>query len=93
MQTKSFCKIWLLSINFEKFTSIKSSRAQSQPFRRSTVIGPSDFINNFIEDKLSKLTDNNQILRTDFYCIHFHFCEISTQIIECKIFAPYRFHE
>ena len=41
MKTKSFLKIWLLSVNFEKFTSINLSRDQSQHFKRSTVIGPS----------------------------------------------------
>ena len=41
----------------------------------------------------SKLTDNNQIFRNDFVCIHYHLCKISSQIIECKIFAPYDFLE
>ena len=41
----------------------------------------------FIEMNFSKLTDN-QIFRNDFDCIPHHLCKAS-QIIECKIFAPY----
>ena len=37
----------------------------------------------------SKLTDSNQIFKIDFLCIHYHLREISSQIIECKIFGPY----
>ena len=29
----------------------------------------------------------NQIYRNDFVFIHYHFCDISTEIIECKIFT------
>ena len=47
----------------------------------------------FIEVNFSKLTDSNQIFRIDFVHIHYHLCEISTQIIEFKIFAPYDFLE
>ena len=42
-------------------------------------------VHKFIEVNFSKLTDD-QIFRND--CIHYHLCNIS-QIIECKIFAPY----
>ena len=81
--TKSVLKIWLLSINFEKFTSINLWTDQSQHFKRSTVIGP------FIS-----LTDNNQIFRNDFdFAFIMHLCKISSQIIECKIYAPYDFLE
>ena len=30
--------------------------------------------------------DSNQIFRIGFLCIHYHLCEISSEIIECKIF-------
>ena len=43
----------------------------------------------FIEVNFSKLTDSNQILRNDFVGLHYHLCKISSQIIECIIFAPY----
>ena len=39
----------------------------------------------------SKLTDNNQIIRNDFGCIHYLLCKISTHIIACNIFASYEF--
>ena len=41
MLTKSILKIWSLSVNFDKFTSINLWTDQSQDFKRSTVIGPS----------------------------------------------------
>ena len=48
MQIKSFLKIRLLSINFEKFTSLNLTSEvkyepsdQSQHFKCSTLIGPS----------------------------------------------------
>ena len=47
----------------------------------------------FIGVNFSKLTDNNQIFRNDFDCIHYHICKISSKIIECKTFAPYYFLE
>ena len=50
---KPILKIWLLSVNFEKFTPINLWMDQSQHFKRSTVIG------NFIEVNFSKLTDSN----------------------------------
>ena len=37
--TKTFLKIWLLSVNFQKFTSIDQWSNQSQPFKHATVIG------------------------------------------------------
>ena len=46
-------------------------------------------VHKFIEVNFSKLTDSNQIFRIDFLCIHYHLCEISSQIIECKILGPY----
>ena len=48
-------------------------------------------VHRFIEMYFSKLTNNNQIFRNDFDCIHHHLCKISCQIIECKIFDPYDF--
>ena len=50
-------------------------------------------VHKFIEVNLSKLTDINQISRNDFGCIHYHLCKITSQIIECRIFAPYDFLE
>ena len=44
----------------------------------------------FIEVNFLKLTDNNQIFRNDFYCIHYHLRKISSQIIKCKMYAPLR---
>ena len=35
----------------------------------------------FINVNFSKLTDNNQIFRNDFDCIHYHLCKFSTQIV------------
>ena len=43
----------------------------------------------FIEVNFSKLTGSNQIFRNDFVGLHYHLCNISSQIIECIIFAPY----
>ena len=43
----------------------------------------------FIEVNFSNLTDSNQIFRNDFVLIRYHVCKISSQIIECIIFAPY----
>ena len=45
----------------------------------------------FAEVNFLNLADSNQIFRIDFVCIYYHLCEISSQIIECKIFAPYDF--
>ena len=87
MLTKSILKIWLLSVNFEKFTSICLWMATAL----QTFDSPS--VHKFIEVNFSKLTDNNQIFRNDFDCIHYHLSKISSQIIECKIFAPYDFLE
>ena len=86
MQTKSFLKILLLSLNFEKFNSINLASDQSQQFKRSTMIGPSIF-NKFIEVNISKLTHSKRFFGIDFVCINYHHCKI--YIIECKIFAPY----
>ena len=41
MKTKSFFKIWLLSVNFEKFTSINQKSDQSSSDARRAVIGRS----------------------------------------------------
>ena len=43
----------------------------------------------FIVVNFSKVTDSNQIFRNDFIYIHYHLCEISSQIIDCKIYALY----
>ena len=89
MITKSVLKIWLLSVNFEKFTSINLWTDQSQ-----TALQTLDrywSVHKFTEVNFSMLTDNNQIFKNDFDCIHYHLSKISSQIIECKIFAPYDF--
>ena len=89
MLTKPILKIWLLSVNFEKFTSIYLWTDQSQHFKPSTVIGsPYVYRGEFIE-----VNGQQPNFRNDFVCIHYHLCEISSQIIECKIFAPYDFLE
>ena len=50
-------------------------------------------VDKFIEVNFLKLTENNKIFRNDFGCIQYHLCKISSQIIECKIFAPFHFLE
>ena len=45
-------------------------------------------LHRFIEVNFSKLTDSNQIFRNDFVCLHYHHCDISSQIIEFVIFYP-----
>ena len=81
-QTKSLLKIWLLSVNFEKFTSINlwSNQSQSGVWKGKLV-----------EVNFSKLMDRNQIFWNDFVCLYYHFCKISTQINECNFFYPYDF--
>ena len=49
-------------------------------------------LHSFIEVNFSKLTDSNQIFRKDFVGLHYHLCKISSQIIECIIFAPYELY-
>ena len=39
MQTKSFLKIWLLFVNFEKFTSVNEDRGQTKSSVWRVVIG------------------------------------------------------
>ena len=89
MLTKSILKIWLLLVNFEKFTSINLWTDQSQRSNLDCDLS----VHKFIEINFSKLTDDNQIFRNDFHCIHYHLYKISSQIIECKIFAPNDFLE
>ena len=50
-------------------------------------------VHKLIEMNFSKLTDNKLIFSNDFDCTQYHLCEISSQIIECKIFPPYDFLE
>ena len=40
-------------------------------------------VRKYIEVNFSKLTDNNQIFKNYFHCIHYHLCKIS-QIVECN---------
>ena len=46
-------------------------------------------LHRFIEVNFSKLMDSDQIFRNYFVGLHYHLCKISSQIIECIIFAPY----
>ena len=46
-------------------------------------------LHRFVELYFSKLTDSNQIFRNDFVYLHYHLWQISSQIIDCTIFAPY----
>ena len=82
LQTNSFLKIWLLCVNFEKFTSINLPYIEK---RWAPLDG------RFIGVNFSKLTHNNQIFRNDFVCNHYHLCKFSAQTIECNIFTPYDF--
>ena len=45
-----------------------------------------------IQVNFLQLTDSNQIFRNDFVGLHYHLCKISSQIIECIIFAPYELY-
>ena len=63
MLTKPILKIWLLSVNFEKFTSITFCGDQSQLFKRSTVIGQ------FIEVSFSKLNGQQPNFQ-ECICLH-----------------------
>ena len=45
----------------------------------------------FIEVNFSNLTDNawQHFFMNHFVCIHYHLCEVSAEIIACKIFTSY----
>ena len=86
MQTKTIIKIWLLSVNFEKLTSISLWGGKITALQ---TLDCDWSVHKFIEVNISELTDSNQILRNYFVCIHYHICEISSQITECKISASY----
>ena len=97
MHTNSFLKIWLLCVNFEKFTSTSVECDQSQRFK---MIDRDWSHSMFIEMSFSTLTHNHQIFRKDLVCRHFHLCKdlvcrhfhlckISVQNISCKIYASY----
>ena len=77
---QSFLKIWLLCVNFEKFTIINLVRNQSQ----SSIFHRCDWsLDKFIEVNFSKLTNNIEFFRNYFVCIRCHLCKISPKIIEC----------
>ena len=82
MQTMSSLKIWLLSVNFEKFTIVNYQSDRSQFDECEAVICRSGTL------YFSMLMDSKQIFRNYFICIHYHLCEISAHIVECKNFAP-----
>ena len=88
MQTKPFLKIWLQSVDFEKFTSLNLSRDQSQTSNaRLWFVSLSVHRCGFL-----KVSAQHQFSRMAV-CIHYHFCKPSSQIVECKTFAPYDFLE
>lgn len=78
-------KIWLLSVRFEKFACINQIKTI-----HSLMFFPDCrwFLFWFIDLNFSKLTYTNQICRNVIVYIHYNICKISTQITECKIFAP-----
>ena len=75
--------IWLLSFNCEEFTSIN---LKDWPISVERLKRCDWSPRKFTEVIFSQLTESNQIFRIDFVIIHYHFCEISCHIIECKIF-------
>ena len=77
----AYLKIWLLRVNFEKFTSIYKRRAFQ-------MIDCNWSRTSFAEANFSKSTDNNQFFRNDFVCIHYHLSETLAQSIERKFFNP-----
>ena len=89
MLTKSILKIWLLSVNFE----IHLHKLMEGAITALQSLDGDWSVQKFIGVNFAKLTDNNQIFWNDFDCIHHHFCKLSSEIIECKIFAPYDFLE
>ena len=50
-------------------------------------------LHRFIEVNFSKLTKNNQIFKNDFVYLHDYLCEILSAIMECIVFAPYKFYK
>ena len=72
MQTKSSLKIWLLCVNFAKFTFINVVSDQSQPSK--TLSG--DWF---------KVTAHQTKKCKELVCIHDQLCKISAQIIDCKM--------
>ena len=97
MLTKSILKIWLLSVNFKEirlyifteFTLFIYLTNHSQAFE--VLCDWSS--HKFIEVNFSSITDSNQIFRNDFVCNHYDLFKMSSQIIECKIFATYDFFD
>ena len=83
--TKSFLKIWLLSVNFEKFTSIHlwSNQSQLGVWRACDWL-----LHSFIEVNFSKLTDNNQIFRDDFAAFIITSKKIKFKLISANFFLP-----
>ena len=86
METKWFLKIWLVFVNFEKFTFMRTAstwalQTLDGDWSRSSII----------EVNFSKQTHSKNIFRNNCVCLYDHICKISSQIIECKILAPYHF--
>ena len=82
MQSKSFLKIWLLSVKFDKFTY----KLMDGPITVERLKCCDWSVHKLIEVNFSKLTDSNQFFTIDFVSIHYHLCEISCQIIEFNFF-------
>ena len=68
MQANSFLKIWLLSVNFEKFTSIIEYSDQSQSSVWTSVIDWSRSY--FYRGKFLKANGQQVLFRNDFVLIH-----------------------
>ena len=85
--TMSFLKIWLLSVNFEKFTNRRHLRCinHSRPITRLRLVALVIYRSEFLKG------NGQQPNFQEWHCsIHYQLCNISTQIIECKMFAPYQ---
>ena len=89
MLRKSMLKILLMSVNFEKFTSVNLWLTEDRAFcfRIERLKCCVWYPHKFIEVNFSKLRDSHQIFGIDFVSIYYHLCEISRQIIECNFFC------
>ena len=81
---KDIPEVLLLSVNFEKITSINLYGDKSQTSVWSAVIGPAMSL--YYNVNFKNLMDSHRNHRINFISINYQHCEISYQIIECKIF-------
>ena len=84
MQNNGFLNIWLLSVNFENFTSYTFIWA---PLAVECLQHCDCSLDKFIEVKFSKLTESNQIFRNDLNSIHYHFCKTPGEETQCFIYV------